>query len=408
MSAPSDWEAVELGELLRFSNGINAGKASYGRGTPFANILEVINNESITVGDIPGRVSLPSEVLDRYRVRRGDILFNRTSETQDEVGLTSVYLDDEPIVFGGFVFRGCPTTDRLDVDYSKYALRASSVRRQIISRGQGGIRANVGQRDLKSVSVALPGKPEQEAIAAVLDDVSEQVRAISRLITKQRAIAAALRYALLSGSYRLSGFSGEWATESISSFARVVGGGTPSTRVPSYWGGGIPWFTPAEIDSDGAGVVTESERTITGDGLLSSGANLLPAGSVLVTSRASIGNCAVAGVPVTTNQGFTSLVPHSSGSTWFLYYWVMQNKSALISRAAGSTFLEISASKVSSIPIVAPSLEEQAAIGAVLRDADLAVAGAERRLESAAALKQGISQQLLSGSIRLPVEETSS
>src|SRR5262249_27171759 len=151
---------------------------------------------------------------------------------------------------------------------------------------------------------------------------------------------------LLAGKTRLPGFSGKWVDASVGALARVTGGGTPSTRVPAYWGGMIPWFTPAEIDASGAGPVAHSERSNTPEGLANSSATLLPAGSVLVTSRASIANCAVADVPVTTNQGFASMIPKDPRSTWFLYYWIQQNRSELESRAAGSTFLEISASKV--------------------------------------------------------------
>src|SRR4051812_49432585 len=110
MTTTPGWHKYELGQLFSFSNGINADKSAYGSGTPFINVLEVITNESLTAQDIPGRVTLPKKVLARYQVKRGDVLLNRTSETQDEVGLTSVYVDEQPVVFGGFVFRGQPLT----------------------------------------------------------------------------------------------------------------------------------------------------------------------------------------------------------------------------------------------------------------------------------------------------------
>lgn len=98
------------------------------------------------------------------------------------------------------------------------------------------------------------------------------------------------------------------------------------------------------------------------------------------------------------------MIPKDRRSTWFLYYWTQQNKSELESRAAGSTFLEISASKVAAIPLQQPSLDEQQAIGAVLRDADTEISLLKERLEKAKAIKQGMAQQLLTGKIRLPVE----
>lgn len=136
-----------------------------------------------------------------------------------------------------------------------------------------------------------------------------------------------------------------------------------------------------------------------------SGATLLPRGTVLVTSRASIGNCAVAAAPVATNQGFASLVPADLRSTWFLYYWVQQNRSELLSRAAGSTFLEISASKVAGIPLDHPSLDEQKSIGETLRDSDAELEALKRWLTKVHNVKTALMQQLLTGRSRLPARE---
>lgn len=193
-----------------------------------------------------------------------------------------------------------------------------------------------------------------------------------------------------------------WARTTVGDLADVVPGGTPSTREPAFWGGDVPWFTPAEISSAGSGVVRRSARRLTEAGLAASGARLLPVGSLLVTSRASIGNCAILGVQAATNQGFTSLVPRDEASTLFLYYWVQANRNEFLSRAAGSTFLEISARKVAAIPVVAPPLNERACIGRALADADAEIAAIERLIEKTRLIKQGMMQELLSGRTRLP------
>lgn len=99
--------------------------------------------------------------------------------------------------------------------------------------------------------------------------------------------------------------------------------------------------------------------------------------------------------------------PKDSRSTWFLYYWVQQHRSEFESRAAGSTFLEISASKVSAIPLRKPNLDEQAAIGTAIRDVDAELDTLSNRLIKARAIKQGMMQQLLTGRTRLPVEVSS-
>lgn len=260
---------------------------------------------------------------------------------------------------------------------------------------------------LKRLPIWVPSRLEQELIVAAIQDAESTEDALDQFIAKKQAVKQGMMQQLLTGRTRLPGFRDEWTDSTVGALARVTGGGTPLTRVRSYWNGGIPWFTPAEIRPEGSGLVSSSERTITQDGLASSAATLLPEGTVLVTSRASIGNCAVAAVPVATNQGFASMIPKDLRSTWFLYYWVQQNRSELESRAAGSTFLEISASKVAAIPLSRPRLPEQQAIGTALRDADAELDVMERRLAKARAIKTGMMQQLLTGRVRLPVEVAS-
>jgi type I restriction enzyme, S subunit len=121
---PEDWDSVRMSELMEFQNGVNADKSAYGSGIPFINVLEVITKPHLRHHDIQGRIRLSKIACEVYAVRRGDFVFNRTSETQEEVGLASVYTSDEPVVFGGFVIRGRPTTDRLYTPYAGYGLRA--------------------------------------------------------------------------------------------------------------------------------------------------------------------------------------------------------------------------------------------------------------------------------------------
>ena len=265
-----------------------------------------------------------------------------------------------------------PDVKRLDSDYLLHLLNYRVNHWQTVASSSRKD-PNITKADVRAFPVQLPSRNEQRAIANALNDVSSLIASFERQIAKKRAIKQGMMQQLLTGRTRLPSFEQAWATETVGSLARVTGGGTPSTRIASYWGGGVPWFTPGEIRVEGSGLATNSERTITSAGLANSAATLLPAGTVLVTSRASIGNCAVAGVPVTTNQGFTSMIPKDPRSTWFLYYWTQQHKAELESRAAGSTFLEISASKVAAIPLQQPGLDEQEAIGEAIRDADLEV-----------------------------------
>ena len=100
------WRTKKLSELLEFKNGINAGKEQYGRGFKFINVLDILNNEYINYELIIGSVDVDESIFNKYSVTYGDILFQRSSETREEVGTASVYLDERPATFGGFVIRG--------------------------------------------------------------------------------------------------------------------------------------------------------------------------------------------------------------------------------------------------------------------------------------------------------------
>ncbi|SDR18252.1 type I restriction enzyme, S subunit, partial [Chryseobacterium soldanellicola] len=148
----------------------------------------------------------------------------------------------------------------------------------------------------------------------------------------------------------------DWDLTELKNVCCIIGGGTPDTQKSEFWNGNIEWFTPTEIKSN---FVFKSERTISELGLKNSSAKILPKGSILLTTRATIGEVAIAQEECTTNQGFQSLIVKENCNNVFLFHWIKQNKFELIKRANGSTFPEISKSEIELIKILLPSLEEQ-------------------------------------------------
>ena len=147
-----------------------------------------------------------------------------------------------------------------------------------------------------------------------------------------------------------------WTTKTIGDLATVQGGSTPSTKEPSYWEGGTHyWVTPKDLSGLSNPVLLGSERRITDAGLAQISSGLLPAGTVLLSSRAPIGYLAVAEVPVAINQGFIAMKPLEGVSNLFLLLWAEVAHDAILSRANGSTFLEISKSSFRPIPVAAPT-----------------------------------------------------
>lgn len=186
----------------------------------------------------------------------------------------------------------------------------------------------------------------------------------------------------------------EWDVKELAEIAYVIGGSTPSTFNDEYWNGNINWFTPTEIGLKKYSY--ESVRKITKKGLENSSARLLPVGSILLTSRAGIGDVSILMNEACTNQGFQSLVAKEGINIEFLYYIISTLKQVLLKNASGSTFLEISPKKVKAIHVaLPPTLNEQTSIATALSDIDVLIEGLEKLIVKKRNIKQGVIQDVL-------------
>jgi len=179
-------------------------------------------------------------------------------------------------------------------------------------------------------------------------------------------------------------------------------GGTPSrTNIP-YWGGDIPWVTPSEITKLHSKYLHNTTENITATGLAGSAARLLPAMSVVVTTRATLGEAAITTTPLATNQGFKNIVPNATSNPLFTYYRIKTLKREMERLASGTTFLEISKSDFERIELVRPQKEEQERIATLLDCVDSIIERAEVELGKLKSIKAALTQDLLSGSVRIP------
>lgn len=150
-----------------------------------------------------------------------------------------------------------------------------------------------------------------------------------------------------------------WVWTIIGELGIVTSGGTPSTREHRYWGGEIPWISPADLSGYDGKYISSGKRNISKEGLDESSAKLLPSGSLLFSSRAPIGYVAIAKNEIATNQGFKNLILTKSIGSDYIYYFLKSANQIAQEMASGTTFLELSASKFAQIPIPLPPLQEQ-------------------------------------------------
>jgi type I restriction enzyme, S subunit len=263
---------------------------------------------------------------------------------------------------------------------------------------------SLNQEILRDVVIPLPPtKAEQEAIAEALSDADALIESLEQLLAKKRQIKQGAMQELLTGKRRLPGFSEEWEVKRLGELADIRGGGTPSTTQPQFWDGNVLWCTPTDITGlKGVKYLHSTSRTISHEGLNSSSAELIPANSIVMTSRATIGECAINTVPVSTNQGFKNFIPFDDVDVQYFYYLLLTQKQGFISLCAGSTFLEIGKTQLTAFEVTLPGgKDEQTAIATILSDMDAEIAALESKLAKARSLKQGMMQELLTGRIRL-------
>ncbi|ORN30785.1 restriction endonuclease subunit S [Lentilactobacillus parabuchneri] len=193
---------------------------------------------------------------------------------------------------------------------------------------------------------------------------------------------------------RFSGFTDPWEQRKLGDVTRIIGGGTPDSHNPQYWNGEVNWFTPTEID--GSHYVKFSKRKITKEGLKKSSAKLLPAGSVLLTSRATIGDMAIILKPSATNQGFQSIATNANISNEFIYAMEPKIKAYALKHAAGSTFLEISSHEVKNMKIPFPSYDEQSKLGDLSVTIGNLIAANQDKINQLKQLKKLLMQKIFS------------
>lgn len=151
-----------------------------------------------------------------------------------------------------------------------------------------------------------------------------------------------------------------WQWVRLGDITEVVGGGTPSSKHPEYYDGGtIPWIRPADLSGYHEKYISHGEKNITQLGLEKSSARLLPADTVLLSSRAPIGYVAIAANEVCTNQGFKSFLPSELYDPSYLYWYLLGNKAMLERNASGTTFLELSGKKAAQLLMPLPPFSEQ-------------------------------------------------
>ena len=340
------------------------------------------------------------EWMSRGYPHAGDILFT----TEAPLGNIAKFPEHGKFCIGQRVVALRTKKHVLTSDFLLYQLLSDKGQDLIDERSSGSTAKGIKTKELKKISILIPPLPEQKKIAAILSTWDRAIEGTEKLLANSQQQKKALMQQLLTGKKRLPGFTGEWEKVSLEKTGKIVSGGTPDTTVPAYWDGDVLWLTPTDVTSLRGKYVDDTKRKITQTGIKDSSTILLPVGSLLVCTRATIGYMAIAKKPITTNQGFKNIVFNKLFLPEFVYYFLCTQKHEIQRLASGSTFAEISKKDFGKIHISAPLLPEQKAIATVLTTADEEITALESDLARLRQEKKALMQQLLTGKRRVTVD----
>jgi type I restriction enzyme S subunit len=398
---PDTWEFGSLGRFWSVTDCKHVTAQFVHQGFPLASIREVQSRFVDLTNAKQTTASFYKLLIEGGRKPRpGDMLLSRNAT----VGEVAQVADWHPqFAMGQDVCLLRKKSNEYSTEFLQAVFQSPVILNQLSDLMVGSTFKRVNVQQIRNFVVPMPPPPEQRSIATALSDVDGLLDALKRLIAKKRDLKQGAMQQLLTGQTRLPGFQGEWEMRTLADLADIRSGGTPSTTESKFWDGDIPWCTPTDITAlDGHKYLTETSRRITDHGLKSCSAEMIPANSIVMTSRATIGECAINTAPISTNQGFKNFVPYQHVDVDFLYYLLTKQKQGFISLCGGSTFLEIGKGQLVTYEVRLPvDKAEQTAIATVLGDMDAELAALEQRLAKTRVLKQGMMQELLTGRTRL-------
>lgn len=345
------WYSYPLTDFMSFKNGMNPDAKRFGRGIKFISVMDILNNQFICYDNIRASVEVIEGDIETYGVNYGDILFQRSSETLEDVGQANVYLDRKPAVFGGFVIRGKSKGNYHPV-FFRYLLASPTARKRIIVKGAGAQHFNIGQDGLSRVCLNIPSIQEQEKIAKLFECVDTRIATQTKIIEDLKKLKSAIiDYATgsLDADFMKFGSLYETAGE----------GGTPATSNASFYDNGkIPFI---KIDDLKQKYLIENKDFITELGLQKSSAWLVPTQSILFSNGATIGEITITTYPVCTKQGILGIVPKSNIDVEFLYYFMSSSyfKKAISRIVTEGTMKTAYLKDINNILCPIPSKEKQ-------------------------------------------------
>lgn len=303
-------------------------------------------------------IFVKEDIPQRFIASNEDIIYTRTGN----VGL--VFRNKYGVVHNN-CFTVTPQDEReISRDFLYYALKDKNFYDKANALARGAAQPDLPHSSFCSIELSFPSLSKQHRIATILsrydsliDNYQKQIKLLEEAAQRlYKEWFVNLRFPGHENTKIVDGVPEGWEKKKISDVCDTIGGGTPSTKVASYYEGGtIKWVTPTDITRNKSLCLLDTDKKITEEGLKHSSAKMLPAGTILMTSRASVGYFGIADFEVCTNQGFISCIPSSKYYQMYLLRNLMNRIEEIRIKAGGSTYLEISKSVFRNLDIICPS-----------------------------------------------------
>ena len=357
----SEWKKVKLCELYEVHNGLSKGRQFFGTGFPFLTFSNVFNNWFL-----PERLESLVQTTDKEReacsIKAGDVFITRTSETMDELGMSSVALKDYPnATYNGFTKRLRPITDRVNPRYIGYYLRTPKFRGQFMAFSTMTTRASLANNDLLNMEVELPPIEIQHRIATILsrydaliENYQKQIKLLEEAAQRlYKEWFVDLRFPGYENVKVVNGVPKGWKYCRIGDRYKTVLGGTPSRANSNYWGGNIPWINSGEINK--LRIVCASEM-ITIEGLENSSTKLMPIHTtILAITGATLGQVSYTEIETCANQSVVGIIDETKLTNEYIYLNISNNILSIVNKATGGAQQHINKDIVNDYPILIPS-----------------------------------------------------
>ncbi len=370
----------------------------------------------------PMKRKLSDKDIAKCLLKQGDIIITKSSGSPDHIGKSVIvdkYVEDLNCCYSNFVQR--IRFNGFNPKLYHYILNSQIVREQFryLTQSTTGL-GNLNGTNLNEVILPFIPLSEQEQIVSYLDEKTSQIDKMIQITETKIDLLKQKRVSLIneavtkgldktvkmkdSGVEWIGEIPRHWVMIKLKCISYINNGSTPNSGISEFWDGDIVWVTPSDISRLKNRIIQNSERKITPSGLNSCGTNIVPPNSVILTTRAPIGNIGISSIELCTNQGCKSIVTQDINPV-LLYYFLLISKEELQALGSGTTFLELSTESLKNFQVVLPPLSEQEQIVSFLDEKtsqiDQLVSIEQKRIETLKEYRQSLISEVVTGKVKV-------